>query len=127
MNGPGRKYQVSGSFKTLQEAADFAQGGDLIAVMSAGAYGAVQAGTYNTRALIPEVMVNGVTGFVVNNLEEALVAVQKTNSLDRAACRRIFEQRFTDSRMAEEYLDLYNTLPATPAVRRTAAGSNPKS
>jgi diaminopimelate decarboxylase len=32
---------------------------DLIAVMTAGAYGAVQAGTYNTRPLIPEVMVNG--------------------------------------------------------------------
>jgi diaminopimelate decarboxylase len=33
--------------------------GDLLAVMTAGAYGAVQAGTYNTRPLIPEVMVNG--------------------------------------------------------------------
>ena len=33
--------------------------GDLLAIMSAGAYGAVQAGTYNTRALIPEVMVRG--------------------------------------------------------------------
>ncbi|MEP3232460.1 MAG: diaminopimelate decarboxylase [Hyphomicrobiales bacterium] len=35
------------------------EAGDLFAVMSAGAYGAVQAGTYNTRPLIPEVMVNG--------------------------------------------------------------------
>jgi diaminopimelate decarboxylase len=33
--------------------------GALLAVMSAGAYGAVQAGTYNTRALVPEVLVNG--------------------------------------------------------------------
>jgi diaminopimelate decarboxylase len=33
--------------------------GDLVAVMTAGAYGAVQAGTYNTRALVPEVLVNG--------------------------------------------------------------------
>jgi diaminopimelate decarboxylase len=33
--------------------------GDLVAVMSAGAYGAVQAGTYNSRLLVPEVMVNG--------------------------------------------------------------------
>jgi diaminopimelate decarboxylase len=32
--------------------------GDLIAVMSAGAYGAVQASTYNTRALVPEVLVH---------------------------------------------------------------------
>ena len=33
--------------------------GSLLAVMSAGAYGAVQAGTYNTRALVPEVLVKG--------------------------------------------------------------------
>jgi diaminopimelate decarboxylase len=33
--------------------------GDLMAVMSAGAYGAVQAGTYNTRPLVPEVLVKG--------------------------------------------------------------------
>ena len=33
--------------------------GDLIAVMTAGAYGAVQAGTYNTRLLVPEVLVRG--------------------------------------------------------------------
>jgi diaminopimelate decarboxylase len=33
--------------------------GDLLAVMSAGAYGAVQAGTYNSRLLVPEVLVRG--------------------------------------------------------------------
>jgi len=33
--------------------------GDLLAILTAGAYGAVQAGTYNTRQLVPEVMVNG--------------------------------------------------------------------
>jgi diaminopimelate decarboxylase len=33
--------------------------GDLLAIMSAGAYGAVQAGTYNSRLLVPEVLVNG--------------------------------------------------------------------
>src|SRR5258708_7647897 len=33
VNGPAREYQVSGSFRTLQEAADAAQGGDLVAVM----------------------------------------------------------------------------------------------
>jgi diaminopimelate decarboxylase len=36
-----------------------AAAGDLLAVMSAGAYGAVQAGTYNTRPLVPEVLVRG--------------------------------------------------------------------
>ena len=35
------------------------QAGELFALGSAGAYGAVQSGTYNTRALVPEVLVNG--------------------------------------------------------------------
>jgi len=35
------------------------QSGDLLAILSAGAYGAVQAGTYNTRRLVPEVLVKG--------------------------------------------------------------------
>jgi diaminopimelate decarboxylase len=39
--------------------------GDLIAVMTAGAYGAVQAGTYNTRPLVPEVLVSGAEFHVV--------------------------------------------------------------
>jgi diaminopimelate decarboxylase len=47
----------SGDFLALDRDMAEPQGGDLLAVMSAGAYGAVQAGTYNTRALVPEVLV----------------------------------------------------------------------
>ncbi len=49
----------SGDFLALDREMREPQPGDLLAVMTAGAYGAVQAGTYNTRALIPEVLVNG--------------------------------------------------------------------
>jgi diaminopimelate decarboxylase len=49
----------SGDFLALQRDLPEAKSGDLLAVMSAGAYGAVQAGTYNSRALIPEVLVRG--------------------------------------------------------------------
>jgi diaminopimelate decarboxylase len=49
----------SGDFLALDREMPEPQPGDLLAVMTAGAYGAVQAGTYNTRALIPEVLVNG--------------------------------------------------------------------
>jgi diaminopimelate decarboxylase len=49
----------SGDFLALDRDLAEPVPGDLIAVMSAGAYGAVQAGTYNTRALVPEVLVNG--------------------------------------------------------------------
>ena len=47
----------SGDFLALERELPEPKPGDLIAVMSAGAYGAVQAGTYNTRALIPEILV----------------------------------------------------------------------
>ena len=47
----------SGDFLALDRDMPEPQPGDLLAVMTAGAYGAVQAGTYNTRALIPEVLV----------------------------------------------------------------------
>jgi diaminopimelate decarboxylase len=47
----------SGDFLALDRDIPAAGPGDLLAVMTAGAYGAVQAGTYNTRALIPEVLV----------------------------------------------------------------------
>ncbi len=53
--------------------------GDLIAVMSAGAYGAVQAGTYNTRPLVPEVLVRGSEAAVVRPRQEveALIALDR--------------------------------------------------
>ncbi|HZP69685.1 MAG TPA: diaminopimelate decarboxylase [Pseudolabrys sp.] len=49
----------SGDFLAVDRDMAEPSSGALLAVMSAGAYGAVQAGTYNTRALVPEVMVNG--------------------------------------------------------------------
>ena len=47
----------SGDYLALDRAVVEPQPGDLLAVMTAGAYGAVQAGTYNSRALVPEVLV----------------------------------------------------------------------
>jgi len=47
----------SGDFIALDRSMAPAKAGDLLAIMSAGAYGAVEASTYNTRALVPEVLV----------------------------------------------------------------------
>jgi diaminopimelate decarboxylase len=49
----------SGDFLALERTLAEPRPGDLIAILSAGAYGAVQAGTYNTRALVPETLVDG--------------------------------------------------------------------
>ena len=55
--------------------------GDLLAIMTAGAYGAVQSGTYNTRALVPEVLVKGAEFAVVR----PRVEVETLIGLDRVA------------------------------------------
>ena len=49
----------TGDFLALDREMELPEQGDLLSVSSAGAYGAVQAGTYNTRLLVPEVLVNG--------------------------------------------------------------------
>jgi diaminopimelate decarboxylase len=69
----------SGDFLALQRDMPEAKPGDLLAVMSAGAYGAVQAGTYNTRPLVPEVLVRGGEWAVVRpRLEaDALIALDR--------------------------------------------------
>ena len=56
---------------------------------------------------VPEVMEDGVTGYVVDSLEEAVSAVERVGELDRHRCRQVFEERFSVSRMANDYLDFY--------------------
>ncbi len=69
----------SGDFLALQRDMPEARPGDLLAVMSAGAYGAVQAGTYNTRPLVPEVLVRGAEWALIRpRLEaDALIALDR--------------------------------------------------
>ena len=69
----------SGDFLALGRELAEPKPGDLLAVMTAGAYGAVQAGTYNTRALVPEVLVReGEWALVRPRLEvEALIAMDR--------------------------------------------------
>jgi glycosyltransferase involved in cell wall biosynthesis len=59
---------------------------------------------------VPEVMEEGVTGFVVDDVDQAVAAVGRVASLSRARCRQVFEERFTVSRMAEQYVALYQAL-----------------
>ncbi|HJV25650.1 MAG TPA: glycosyltransferase family 4 protein [Aromatoleum sp.] len=65
---------------------------------------------------VPEVIENGVDGFVVDSLEEAVAAVEAIASIDRAACRQAFERRFTAEAMARNYLRIYRHLQRTPEL-----------
>jgi len=70
----------SGDYLALGRTLPEPKPGDLLAILTAGAYGAVQAGTYNTRALVPEVLVKGDQYAVVRpRLEvEQLIAMDRT-------------------------------------------------
>jgi len=59
---------------------------------------------------VPEVLEEGVTGFIVDDPDEAASAVTKVHSLSRKKCREVFEERFTDVRMANDYVAIYEKL-----------------
>jgi glycosyltransferase involved in cell wall biosynthesis len=69
---------------------------------------------------VPEVIDDGVTGFIVDDEAQATAAVRRLDRLDRVRIRRIFEERFTARRMAEEYLEVYRRLIARERPMRRA-------
>jgi hypothetical protein len=62
------------------------------------------------RGSVPEVIDENVSGFVVDTIDEAIAAVRRIASFDRAAVRAQFELRFSVERMAGNYLDIYRRL-----------------
>jgi glycosyltransferase involved in cell wall biosynthesis len=62
------------------------------------------------RGSVPEVIDEGVTGFIVDNEDEAIAAIKRIGELDRRRVRARFEERFTARRMAQDYLSLYEAL-----------------
>jgi glycosyltransferase involved in cell wall biosynthesis len=73
---------------------------------------------------VPEVIDDGITGRIVASEDEAVAALAHLDRIDRGACRRRFEERFTDTRMAADYVRVYSQLLAhapQEAVRARAA------
>ena len=73
------------------------------------------------RGSVPEVIDEGVTGFVVDNEDEALAAIERIGELDRRRVRARFEERFTARRMAEDYLRHYEKLLQSETRRALAS------
>jgi glycosyltransferase involved in cell wall biosynthesis len=66
---------------------------------------------------VPEIVEHGRTGLIVDSIEQAVDAVRRVGDMDRAAVRQQFERRFTASRMAKNYLAVYQRLVARAGAR----------
>jgi glycosyltransferase involved in cell wall biosynthesis len=75
------------------------------------------------RGAVPEVVQNGINGFVCASVEEMVGAVDRIESINRKSCRRICEEKFSDTAVVEAYLNLYQSLvrPGTRQVRTQMA------
>ena len=66
------------------------------------------------RGSMRELIEDGVTGFLVDSLDEAIAAIGRVGEIDRAACRARVARHFSVERMAERYLALYERLLTSP-------------
>ncbi len=79
------------------------------------------------RGSVPEIVVNGETGFVVSDVDTAAAAVERIGALDRAAIREHVGARFSVDRMTDAYLGVYQEVllhgsrpPKTQSASSTA-------
>jgi glycosyltransferase involved in cell wall biosynthesis len=70
---------------------------------------------------VPEVLEDGVTGFIVDNIDDAVAATARCAQLDRRRIRARFEQRFSADRMAQDYRRVYEQVMRRAAVASTSA------
>jgi glycosyltransferase involved in cell wall biosynthesis len=62
------------------------------------------------RGSMPELIENGKSGFLIDNVDEAIEAVARIKEIDRAYCRRHLERHFTVDRMINEYIQVYEMI-----------------
>jgi len=70
---------------------------------------------------VPEVIDDGVSGIIVQTVDEAVEAVSRAAAMSRQGVRRAFESRFTASRMVADYLAIYEELAYRESPRRISA------
>jgi len=72
------------------------------------------------RGSVPEVLEDGVTGWIVAGRDDAIQAIAQVSTLSRRRCRQTFEERFSATQMTQDYLRIYQQL-LEPMTKRTAA------
>jgi glycosyltransferase involved in cell wall biosynthesis len=66
---------------------------------------------------VPEIIEDGVSGFIVEDEMSAIAAVRRLPSISRSGVRATFEERFTARRMAEDYLSVYRSVSVSRRPR----------
>jgi len=107
--GPDEKADFLGHASALLFPIDWAEPFGLVMIESMACATPVIA--YRTGS-VPEVITDGVSGFVVDDVDGAVDAVQRLGEIDRRGCRQAFDDRFTVDRMARDYLALFEHLVA---------------
>jgi len=74
---------------------------------------------------VPEVLTEGVTGFMGETVDDLVQAVGRVGEIDRVGCRKAFETRFSDARMSRDYVEVYRQLVEEPALRSASTGGGP--
>lgn len=105
--GPERRAELLGGAKALLHLIDFEEpfGLSVVEAMACG----TPVITF-PRGAMPEVVTPGVSGFLVDDLDEAVRAVQWASTLDRRRVRTEAERRFSVERMVDEYLEVYRRV-----------------
>jgi len=109
----GRKQQFLGNAKALLFPISWPEPFGLVLIESMACGTPVIA--FNSGS-VPEIMEEGVTGFVVDTVEEAVASVRKLDGLSRARIRSRFEDRFSAETMARAYVKIYGNLTAEETV-----------
>lgn len=105
--GPAERNQLLGGARALLHLVNFAEpfGLSMIEAMACGTPVIAM-----RRGAIPEVVADGVSGFVVDSLEAAVAALARLEVLERRAVRRYAEARFSRERMVADYLKVYRAI-----------------
>jgi glycosyltransferase involved in cell wall biosynthesis len=114
-----RKYPLLGGAQALMFLIDWPEPFGLVMIESLACGTPVIARPCGS---VPEIIRDGVTGFLVDTVEEAARAIRRVGELDRRACRSDFEERFSDTRMMRDYVRIYKQAIAAHALLGAAGG-----
>ena len=116
--GPGKKERLLGQAKCLLHPTLTPESSSLVAMEALA--GGTPVIAYRSGAL-PEIVEDGVTGFLVNNVEEMAGAIQRLDEIRPENCRAAAEKRFSKERMVREYMGVYRSLAAGGRSQRASA------